>query len=131
MEAVARSLDGGLDIVPQAIADDLVDQARKDQGRDKVEIQFEEWSSRASEDAEGAPGASGDGPPPTAPSPEEEARLGALLARLNTRERRLAEGRLAGLNQAEIAQRLGVTDRTIRDMITKLRLKLKPLLESD
>ncbi len=121
-ELLARSLKGELDIAPRAIRDDLA----KSVARERREIPILIRERPAGEDAE-SPRSWEDALPSREFNPEEAACFQALLTRLrdDPRCRRLLQAMQGAETQKEIAARLGVEERTVRNW----RAKLRELLE--
>ncbi len=120
LETLARALQGELNIAPRAIQDDLLDQLRGEVRREQVEVQFKERTEME------------DGGEDMVPSPEwgpeEERRWRECLSLVehDARFRRLLLAAMEGAEtEKEIAERLRVTDRTVRNWITLLKERLQ------
>lgn len=76
-------------------------------------------------------GAAGGERPAPAPPPDEALaiaeELERLLGGLDEDERRLVDWKLQGLTNAEVAERMGCTERTVRRSMASLRERLEPL----
>ncbi len=139
LEVIARSLEGELNIAPQAIRDGLMKQKVREDERRTMEIHFSSLTrqTRSTEEKEGEeipydPKDPRQGHDPKDPKggPQDKAHWRGLLKRMRNhpRPQRLLDAVLEGdKTQREIAERYGVTDRTVRSWITEA----KQLLEED
>lgn len=60
---------------------------------------------------------------------ETRERMEKLAARLNAPERRLLEWKREGLTMKEIAQQFGMPEGTVRSTLTRLKQKMRAMLE--
>ena len=120
LEGWARSLDGELNILPRAVRNDVVDQARRDR-RQNLVIEFRDQTG-PDDDGDGS------GNPSLSKEQEDRVRLRELidLISANSKLRALALAALesdSGL-QREIATVLGVDERTVRNRMARFRRQL-------
>jgi hypothetical protein len=115
LELLGRALEGGLNIAPRAIRDDVTEAARPHSRQRRFEVSFERRSS-------GSPGPEGTDPCDVAMRPDAEAEYRELLTEIEKNPELLGfvlEAASAD-TQIETAKKLGVTDRTVRNLRQKL-----------
>jgi len=124
-DALARSLDGELDIAPRAIRDALVKQASREDRTREIEVIFQE---RPGAEDEKGPRSWEDVLPSKELGPDAEARFRELLGRVKNdlRLRRLVEAALEGAEtHQQLADRWGVDPRTVRNWLKELKKQLE------
>ncbi len=121
-------LSGKLDIVPRAVRDRVVKQARRHVRREKVQRLLPERRDRPTWDEGSGTATWEDAVPSTAPGPEETTVLADALTRLaaNPGLDVIVAGLVRGDSQQEIAARLGVTARTVRNRIRRMKRPVEP-----
>jgi hypothetical protein len=123
-ETLARAMTGQLDILPRAATDDLIDSLRSEHRREKITV-----SLRARTLTDTELGVSGEEPDLPEFMPDEIAQSRELKERIkrHPKFRALAESYEACAEggreptQAEVAARLGVTERTVRNLLADVR----------
>jgi len=121
-------LSGKLDIVPRAVRDRVVKQARRHWRREKVQRLLPERRVGPTWDEGSGAAAWEDEVPSTAAGPEETTMLADALTRLAAMPGLdvIVAGLVRGDSQHEIAARLGVTARTVRNRIRRMKRPAEP-----
>jgi len=121
-------LSGKLDIVPRAVRDRVVKQARRHVRREKVQRLLPDRRDGPTRDAGSGAASWEDEVPSTAAGTEETTVLADALTRLPAIPGLdvIVAGLVRGDSQQEIAARLGVTARTVRNRIRRMQRPAEP-----